>query len=140
MSGMKLESGVQAEHSMSEPLVNSPETKRLMEIAIANGVSIRTAYKAVRLRIEARRQKELDDGVEPEVVLDSFLNEVELEQRGTRSYERLCAGGLRMARRVPTAIGAILNTWCRTAAIRAILNTWRKIHVLVGLVCYRLVQ
>ena len=57
---------------MSEPLVNSPETKRLMEIAVANGASIRTAYKAVRklLRIEARRRKELDEGVEPEVVLD----------------------------------------------------------------------
>ena len=57
-----------------------PETKRLIEIAIANGASIRTAYKTARnrLRIEARRQKELDDGVEPEVVLDSFLNQVEL--------------------------------------------------------------
>ena len=29
---------------MSEPLVNSPETKRLMEIAIANGASVRTAH------------------------------------------------------------------------------------------------
>ena len=79
---MKLESGGGADHNMSEPLVNSPETRRLMEIAIAKGASIRTAYKAVRkrLRIEARRQKELDDGVEPEVVLDSFLNQVELEQ------------------------------------------------------------
>ena len=67
---------------MSEPRVNSPETKRLMEVAVANGAFIRTAYKAVRkrLRIEARRQKELDDGVEPEVVLDSFLNQVVLEQ------------------------------------------------------------
>ena len=65
---------------MSEPLVNSPETKRLMEIA--NGASIRSAHKAVRkrMRIEARRQKELDDRVEPEVVFDSFLNQVELEQ------------------------------------------------------------
>ena len=32
------------------------------------------------LRIEVRRQKELDEGVEPEDVLDSFLNQVELEQ------------------------------------------------------------
>ena len=68
---------------MSEPLVNSPETKRLMEIAIANGASVRTAYKTARkrLRIEARRQKELDGGVEPEVVLESFLNQVKVEQR-----------------------------------------------------------
>ena len=53
--------------------LNSPETKRLMENAIANGASVRTAYKTVRkrLRIEARPQKELD-GVEPEVVPDSF--------------------------------------------------------------------
>ena len=79
---VKLESGGRAEHSMSEPLVNSPEMKRLMEIPIANGASIRTAYKAARkrLRIEARRQKERDDGVEPEVVLDSFLNQVKVEQ------------------------------------------------------------
>ena len=63
---------------MSGPLVNSPETKRLMEIAIARSASVRTAYETVRkrLRIEARRQKELDGGVEPEVVLDSFLNQV----------------------------------------------------------------
>ena len=79
---MKLESGGVAEHNMSEPLVNSPETKRLMEIAIVNGASVRTAHKTVRkrLRIEARRQKELDGGVEPEVVLDSFLNQVKVKQ------------------------------------------------------------
>ena len=79
---VKLESGGGAEHNMSEPLVNSPETKRLMEIASASGASVRTAYKTVRkrLRIEARRQKELDGGVEPEVVLDSFLNQVKVEQ------------------------------------------------------------
>ena len=29
----------------------------------------------------ARRQKELDEGVEPEVVLDSFLNQVKVEQQ-----------------------------------------------------------
>ena len=57
---VKLKSGDEAEHHMSEPLVNSPETKRLMEIAIASGASVRTAHKTVRkrLRIEARRQKE----------------------------------------------------------------------------------
>ena len=76
---VKLESDGGAEHNMSEPFANSPETKRLMEIAIASGASVRPAYKTVRkrLRIEARRQKELDGGVEPEVVLDSFLNQVD---------------------------------------------------------------
>ena len=71
---VKLESGGGAEHNMSEPLVNSLETKRLMEIAIANGASVRAAYKTVRkrLRIEARRQKELDGGVEPEVCARQF--------------------------------------------------------------------
>ena len=41
---------------MSEPLVNSPETIRLMEIAVASGASVSTAHKTVRkrLRIEAR--------------------------------------------------------------------------------------
>ena len=79
---VELESGDGAEHNMSEPLVNSPETKRLKEIAIASGASVRTSYKTVRkrFRIEARRQKELDGGVEPEVVLDSFLNQVKVEQ------------------------------------------------------------
>ena len=50
-----------------------------MEIAVANGALVRTAYKAMRkrFRIDARRQKELEEGVEPEVVLDSFLNQVE---------------------------------------------------------------
>ena len=42
---MKLESGGEAEHHMSESLVSSPETKRLMEIAIAGGASVRTACK-----------------------------------------------------------------------------------------------
>ena len=59
---------------MTEPLVNSPETKRLVEFAIASGASVRTAYKTVRkrLRIEARRHKEVDGGDEPEVVFDKF--------------------------------------------------------------------
>ena len=71
---MELESGDGAEHNMSESLVNSPETKRLMEIAVASVASVRTAYKTVRkrFRIGARRQKELDGGVEPEVVLGQF--------------------------------------------------------------------
>ena len=33
------------------------------------------------MRIEARRQKERDEGVEPEVVLDSFLDQVNVEQQ-----------------------------------------------------------
>ena len=80
---MNLESGGGAEHSMSEPLVNCPEMKRLVGIAVASGTPIRVAYKTVRkhLRIEARRQKELDDRVEPEVVLDSFLDQVKVEQQ-----------------------------------------------------------
>ena len=79
---VELESGDGGEHNMSESLVNSPETKRLMDTATASGASVRTAYKTVRkrLRIEARRKKELDGGVEPEVVLDSFLNQVKVEQ------------------------------------------------------------
>ena len=83
---MKLESGGVAEHNMSEPLAKSPETKRLMEIAISSGDSVRTAYKAVRkhLRNEARRQKELDEGVEPVVVLNSSLN----QSSSTRSLGR----------------------------------------------------
>ena len=55
--------------------------RNMMETAVANGAS-RRSYKAARkrLRIEARRQKELDRGVEPEVMLDSFLNQVKMEQ------------------------------------------------------------
>ena len=46
-----------------------------MEINIGNGVSVRAAYKAMRkrVRIEARRQKELEKGHSPEVPLQSFL-------------------------------------------------------------------
>ena len=57
--------------------------KRLVEIAVASGTLIRVACKDVRkrMRIEARRQKELDEGLEPEVVLDSFLNQVKVEQQ-----------------------------------------------------------
>ena len=42
---VELESGDGAEHNMSESLVNSPETKRLMEIAIASGAPVRTVSK-----------------------------------------------------------------------------------------------
>ena len=61
--------------------------KRLVGIAVASGTPIRVAYKDVRkrMRIEALRQKELDEGVEPEVVLDSFLNQVKVEQSSSNS-------------------------------------------------------
>ena len=84
------------------------------------------------MRIEARRQKELDEGVEPEVVLDSFLNQVKVEQQQqsgplkrvltpsakaakhrrarTRICVRLCVGGLPTTRCVLTAIGATSGT------------------------------
>ena len=57
--------------------------KRLVGIAVASGTPIRVACKDVRRRMrnEARRQKELDEGVEPEVVLDSFLNQLKVEQQ-----------------------------------------------------------
>ena len=51
---MELESGDGAEHNMSESLVNSPETKRLMEIAIASGAPVRTVHKTVRKRFRNR--------------------------------------------------------------------------------------
>ena len=55
--------------------MDSPDAKRQMEINIGNGVSVRAAYKAMRMRVrvEARRQKELEEGCLPEVLLDSFL-------------------------------------------------------------------
>ena len=55
--------------------VDSPDVKRQMAINIGNGVSGRTAYKTMRkrVRIEARRQRELEEGRPPEVLLESFL-------------------------------------------------------------------
>ena len=49
----------------------------------SSGTPVRFAYKDVRkrMRIEAHRQKELDEGVEAEVVLDSFLNQVKVEKQ-----------------------------------------------------------
>ena len=73
----KLESNGETGHNMSETRVNSLETKHLMEIAIARCLRSHCVQSS---RIEARRQKELDEGVEPEVVLDSFLNQVKVEQ------------------------------------------------------------
>ena len=81
-SDMKSESDVGTDDSKPEFLAKSAEMKRLVGIAVANGTPIRVAYKDVRrrMRIEARRQKELDEGAEPEVVLDSFLDQVKVLQ------------------------------------------------------------
>ena len=80
---MKLESDGGTDDSKPGPLAKSAEMKRLVEIAVANGTPVRVAYQDVRrrMRIEARRQKELDEGAEPEVVLDSFLDQVNVEQQ-----------------------------------------------------------
>ena len=55
--------------------VDSPDAKSQMAIHIQNGVSVRAAYKAMRkrVRVEARRQRELEEGRPPEVPLESFL-------------------------------------------------------------------
>ena len=138
-----------------------------MEVATASGASVRTAYKTVRtrLRIEARRQKELDGGVEPEVVLDSFLNHVKVEKhpqsgplkrvltpapklpnivvRGTRSCKRLCVGGSPTTRCVPTAIGATAGMrWLRRKSKRWVGLVRRgpvqqQNKATVGPACYR---
>ena len=82
-SDMKFESDGGTDDSKPEPLAKSAEMKRLVGIAVANGTPVRVAYKDVRrrMRIEARRQKELDEGAEPEAVLDSFLDQVKVEQQ-----------------------------------------------------------
>ena len=82
-SDMKFESDGGTDDNKPEPLAKSAEMKRLVGIAVASGTPVRVAYKDVRrrMRIEARRQKELDEGAEPEVVLDSFLDQVKVEQQ-----------------------------------------------------------
>ena len=59
----------------SGPYVDSPDSKSQMAIHIQNGVSVRAAYKAMRkrVRVEARRQRELEEGRPPEVLLESSL-------------------------------------------------------------------
>ena len=59
---LKQESNSEVEH---EPSRNTPDVKRQMEIDIANGASVRAAFKAMRkrLRTEARRQEELQERV-----------------------------------------------------------------------------
>ena len=53
----------------SGPSVDSRDAKRQMEINIGKGVSVRAAYIAMRkqVRVEARRQAELEEGHPPEV-------------------------------------------------------------------------
>ena len=70
-----------AEHLPSGPSVDSLDAKHQMEIDIGSGVSVRAAYKAMRkrVRIEARRQKELAEGRAPEVLLESFLELLKLK-------------------------------------------------------------
>ena len=98
-SDMKFESDRGTDDSKLEPLAKLAEMKRLVGIAVASGTPIRVAYKDVRkrMRIEARRQKELDEGLEPEVVFDSFLNQVEVEQQqqsGPLKRVYTCARGV----------------------------------------------
>ena len=61
---MKFESDGGTDDSKPEPLAKSAEMKRLVGIAVASGTPIRVAHQDVRkrMRIEARRQKELDEG------------------------------------------------------------------------------
>ena len=95
-SGLK--TGEEAELITSEPLVCSLRMRSEMEIDVVKSASVRTACEAMRkrLRIAARRQKELEEGSTQRLCL--------------RSYERLCVGGLRMAGRVLTAISATSNS------------------------------
>ena len=53
--------------------LDSLVAKSQMAIHIQNGVSIRAAYKGMRkrVRVEARRQRELEEGSPPEVVFSS---------------------------------------------------------------------
>ena len=127
---MKLGSDGGTDDSTPGPLAKSAEMNVWRGSLLRMVLPSVLRYKDVRRRMrnEARRQKELDEGVEPEVVLDSFLNQVNVEQqpqsgplllppklpnilvRGTRSCERPCVGGLPTTRCVPTAIGATSGT------------------------------
>ena len=51
-----------------------------------------------RLRIDARRQEELDEGVEPEVVLDSFLDQVKVEQQQSGPLKRVLTPAAKAAK------------------------------------------
>ena len=68
------------EHLPSDSASTSSDAKHQMEIDTAKGASVRVAFKAMkRVRIEARRKKEREERVAPEVLLDSFLIQVNLE-------------------------------------------------------------
>ena len=124
-SDMKFESDGGADDSKPEPLAKSAEMKRLMVIALASGTPIRVAYKDVRkrMRIEARRQKELDEGAEPEVVLDSFLNQVKVEQQQQ-------SGPLK--RVLTPAAKAATHCHARDKKLRETLFWWRSVPMAIG--------
>ena len=65
-----------AEPLSSGPFVDSPDAKSQMAIHISNGVSVRAAYKATRkrVRVEARRQRDLKERRPRVVLLESFLD------------------------------------------------------------------
>ena len=67
----------------SGSFVDSSDAKSQMAIHIKNGVSVRAAYKAMRkrVRVEARRQRELEEGSPPEVLLESFLELLKHKRR-----------------------------------------------------------
>ena len=143
--------------------VDSPDAKSQMAIHIQNGVSVRAAYKAMRkrVRVEARRQRELEEGRPPEVLLESCLELLkhklrrppELPKRVLTSaakaakHRRLRAGGLPAARSVSKATGALSSIRCRKCKdkMRArlvchrpvwpqiVTETGRKYHYLVQL-------
>ena len=137
--------------------------KRLMVIAVATGASIRTAYNAVRkrLRIEARRQKELDDGVEPEVVLDSFLKQVKMEQHPqSEPLKRVLTSAAKAANHRRASDKKLRETLCwwiandtvspdrhavteeKEQTVSGIGASWpvqQQSKTVVGPVCYRLV-
>ena len=82
-SDMKFESDGGTDDSKPEPLAKSAEMKRLVGIAVASGTPVRVAYKDVRkrMRIEARRQKELDEESSQRWCSTVFLNQVKVEQQ-----------------------------------------------------------
>ena len=78
-----------AEPLSSGPFVDSPDAKSQMAIRIQNGVFVRAACKAMRkrVRVEARRQRELEEGRPPEVLLESFLELLQHKLPSTRASE-----------------------------------------------------
>ena len=100
MFGHELQSDGRTDDSTSGLLAKSAEMKRLVGIAVASGTPISVAYKDLRrrLRIDARRQKELDEGVEPEVVLDTFLYQVKVEQPQSGPLKRVLTPAAKAAK------------------------------------------